>query len=116
MSLIKEKKKLSNNLSKLLLAAISVPEWPQKNAKCGENIDGRKKNWAARLTIEKSERVARCHDRRASVKTCDNGLVSLAYFYDVKFQNRVVSERGTVRVFPPVLRVVVCACLQALPC
>lgn len=76
------KKKLSNNMPKLHLAAISVSEWPQ-NATCGENKDRRKqKNRPARLTIEKSERVASCHDRRASVQTCDNGHVLLACFFE----------------------------------
>lgn len=76
------KKKLSNNMPKLHLAAISVSECPQ-NATCGENKDRRKqKNRPARLTIEKSERVASCHDRRASVQTCDNGHVLLACFFE----------------------------------
>lgn len=77
-----EKKNLSNNMPQLHLAAISVSEWPQ-NATCGENKDRRKqKNRPARLTIEKSERVASCHDGRASVQTCDNGHVLLACFFE----------------------------------
>lgn len=56
------------------------------------------------LTIEKSERVAFCHNRRASVPRCDNGHVLLARFFDVKFQKHVVLEHGTDQVFPPLLR------------